>query len=214
MSGRFCDVVEDSTPPDFECVVLDADLPIFQVKKLEGVLAYVRVLSGKLPALMRNVLVDTWGNLLGRPEKGAFMPSAANLVIPAGRSYPVTLLASLPPLATLRPYLRNALLPAHDLDPAALPVALGGLPQDFRAVAGRLVSAPRSTPVEVDPMALWEAGQKAQEAGLHRAIALGDVVANNKPSLAVEHILTALTDEIEDVRFAAAYRLRSVLDEV
>ncbi len=125
----------------FECTVLDADEAPFRVQQRWGVVVYVRVISGTLPATLPNILIAPYGWLIARPATGAFAPVAASLSVPAGRTYAVTMLARLPPLAGMRPYLRGGLHPPTDLDPMAVPVALEGLPDGFRAIAGKLQAA-------------------------------------------------------------------------
>lgn len=208
---------------DFECAVLDADLPVFSIKRLEGILVYVRLLSGSLSSPMTNVVVDNSGDLLGRPDKGVFAPTRAQLRVPAGRTYQVVLLASLPTIGTMRQYLRHALWPPAGLDPEARPVALAGLPLHFRATSGRLVSsssrpseAMASMPTTRD---LWEAESRVVAESRHRAMALFGVwrlyptVPVIQSLLAargnefIETLLEALRDEIEEVRMAAAHAL-------
>src|SRR5260370_22483849 len=95
----------------FECTVLDADEAPFRVQQRWGVVVYVRVISGTLPAALPNILIGPYAWLIARPAKGAFAPVAATLSVPAGRTYSVTTLASLPLLAGMRTYLRGSLPP-------------------------------------------------------------------------------------------------------
>lgn len=205
-----------STPPVFVARVLDADAAPLIVKGRAGVIVYVQVVVGTLPSAVRNVLVrtDSWpwvGTLYGRPEKGAFAPTAARLAVPAGRTYPVAVLASLPALGTMRPYLRAGLNPPPHLDPTAVPVALEGLPRHFRATAGQLsaMGAPGGR-TEVDRHALTAQLQRITTEAQVAAMALPSAQRGADPHHApeVERILDALGDEREAVRDAAAYRLQ------
>ncbi len=206
-----------SAPPAFVAEVLDADAAPLIVKGRAGVIVYVRMLIGTLPSAMRNVLVraDGWpwvSTLYGRPDKGAFTPTAARLTVPAGRTYSVTVLASLPAFGTMRPYLRAGLNPPPQLDPAAEPVALEGLPRHFRATAGQLsaVGEPGGR-TAVDQQALSAQLQRMTMEALYALLQLlpppGGEVTHNATE--VERLLDALGDEREPVRDAAAGHLRS-----
>jgi hypothetical protein len=103
---------EDRASEGFTCELLDADLPYYYIKGYRGIIVYVRLSSGSLPPVTTNVLIDESADLRGRPAKGAFAPVPARLTVRAGRHYPVALLARLPTLAEMRPYLlaRSCLL--------------------------------------------------------------------------------------------------------
>jgi hypothetical protein len=205
-----------STPPAFVAGVLDADAAPLIIKGCAGVVVYVHVLTGALPSAVRNVLVRTDGwpwvsTLYGRPEKGAFAPTAARLTVSAGRTYPVTVLASLPALGMMRPYLRAGLNPPPQLDPAAIPVALEGLPRHFRATAGELSAVGASGDrTEVDQQELLAQLQRRTNEALLAAWQLrpppGGEVTHHATE--VERVLDALGDERETVRDAAANYLR------
>src|SRR5260370_34931223 len=90
----------------FECTVLDADEAPFRVQQRWGVVVYVRVISGTLPATLPNILIAPYGWLIARPATGAFAPVAASLSVPPGPTHPSTTLARLRPRPGLGPSLR------------------------------------------------------------------------------------------------------------
>jgi hypothetical protein len=193
----------------FECTVLDADEAPLRVQQRWGVVVYVRVISGTLPATLPNILIAPYGWLIARPAKGAFAPVAASLSVPAGRTYAVTMLARLPPLAGMRPYLRGGLHPPTDLDPMAVPVALEGLPDGFRAIAGKLQAASKRRDVVAPTReALAIQLNHIRQAASTRSMALRNHVAQSTTDTAIEQLLEALADEIADVRETAAHALQ------
>lgn len=198
----------------FDCDVLDSDEASLVVKQRLGQIIYVQVLSGSLPSYLSNVLVHSYGSwphhtLIGRPAAGAFRPTPAELSVPAGRTYTVTVLASLSPLGKIRPYLREALDPPARLAPTAVPVAVEGFPYGygFRTLAGRLRVAPGSS-TESDLEARLTDMRQLQTEAIFRAMAIRRQVAQSKPGVAIDLLLGALEDEAEHVRGMAAYDLR------
>jgi hypothetical protein len=197
---------ESSTSADFTCAVLDADEAVLHIKGRAGPIVYVRPLSGRLPSYVPNVLISEYWYLYGRPAKGTFNPTPADLTVPAGRVYAVTLLATLPPLASMRPYLRAGLNPPADIDPEAVPVALEGLPWRFRATAGSLVSVrdPKRGGVP-DREELIALAKQLQHDALEEGHALWLMSRRQQAGDTVERLLEALGDERRDVRDAAAH---------
>lgn len=197
----------------FACALLDADEAGFAVKGRGGSIAYVRLLSGTLPPRMRNVLVhsyvpSTWIALHGRPEKGGFVPLRATLTVPEGRSYAVTVLATLPGLDGMRPYLRAGLNPPPGIEPGAIPMALEGLPREFRATSGQLTSAGKTEPEgSYDHEALWARLNQLQREALGRAAEVAALTRQYGRDAPVEPILQALSDEMFNVRNTAAHHM-------
>jgi hypothetical protein len=64
--------LEDSVSAGFTCELLDTDLPYYFGKGYAGIIVYVRLLSGTLPAITSNVLIDESADLRGRPAKAPF----------------------------------------------------------------------------------------------------------------------------------------------
>lgn len=199
----------------FACAVLDADEAPFLVQRRHGVVVYVRVSSGTLPATLTNVLIDPYGRLRARPAKGAFAPVAAMLSVPAGRIYSVAVLACLPPLAEMRPYLRGGLRPPPHLDPMAVPVALEGLPDGFRAVAGTLVAVPESGDAAPPSReALAKRRHHMPVVAAMRSMDLRQYIARSDSVSAIARVIEALDDELADVRESAALALRPFAAQV
>lgn len=200
----------------FACRLLDADEAGFVVKGRSGVIVYVRPISGTLPSPMRNVLVHSyapmpWITLHGRPEKGAFVPLRATLTVPAGRSYAVTVLATLPDLDGMRPYLRVGLNPAPDIELGAIPMVLEGLPRDFRATSGQLTSAGEAEPDgEFDHENLWAHTMQLQQDALGRAMEVAALIRRYRGDVPIEPILRTLSDEASNVRDAAAHHVSQI----
>jgi hypothetical protein len=209
--------MEDSVSEGFTCELLDTDLPYYFSKGYAGIIVYVRLLSGTLPAITSNVLIDESADLRGRPAKGSFSPIHAQLTLASGRNYHVALLARLPTLAEMRPYLRSALMPPPNLDMAAIPLVLGGLPLHFRAISGRLESSGAEKYSESDlqrlAVELWIAAEQVRREGYQRRFTLLGPGRLGKP-VTKEEVLEALDDEFDDMRLAAAYAIGSVADQL
>jgi len=173
---------------------------------------------------MTNVLVNEYGGLVGRPDRGTFSPTRALLTVPAGRQYHVVVLASLPQIGAMRPYLRRALSPPLDLDPTTHLVVLGGLPVHFRATAGQLVTAP-TAPEGLAPVALtrhalshelWATVTDVRDQGQLRGLVMYLPPGRPTRFLSVhelyaqmgdtfrERLLEGLGDELEEVREQSA----------
>ncbi len=209
-----------SMPPMFEAGVLDADSASFSMKRHSGVIVYVRLLVGTLPSYTADVLVrfeSYLGNtLIGRPGQDGFKPTRARLTMPAGRSYLVTVLATLPALNNMRPHLAAGLEPAPDMDAAAVPVALEGLPirygTHFRPTAGTLVSL--GEPGDGHGAEWEELLARSHHSSWFdlyaRVASLRDLDGSNGDARTVDRILEALGDESEEVRLTAAYSIRTV----
>lgn len=200
---------ESSTSADFTCAILDADKAVLHIKGRAGPIVYVRPLSGTLPSYVPNVLVGEYWYLYGRPAKGAFNPTPADLTVPSGRVYPVTLLATLPPLARMRPYLRAGLNPPPSIDLEAVPVALEGLPWRFRATAGSLVSVrdPKRSSVP-DREELIALAKQLQHDALEEDHTLWLMSRQQQTGSTLEKLLEALGDERQDLRDAAAHLIQ------
>lgn len=209
------DVIRDGAPimEPFVCMLLDADDAGFVVKGRGASIAYARLLSGTLPPRMRSVLVHSdapfpWITLHGRPEKGGFVPLRATLTVPEGRSYAVTVLATLPDLDGMRPYLRAGLNPPPGIEQGAIPLALEGLPREFRATSGQLTSAGDAEPEgSYDRETLWAHLMRLQQEALGRAMEVATLTRRYGRDAPVEPILHALSDEMFDVRDAAAHHM-------
>jgi hypothetical protein len=202
----------------FTCELLDTDLPYYYIQGYRGIIVYVRLLSGTLPLVTSNVLIDQSADLRGRPAtKGAVTPILARLTLHTDRSYSVALLARLPTLAEMRPYLRSALMPSPDLDMTAIPVVLGGLPLHFRAIAGRVESSAAEKYSESDlqrlSIDLYMAAEQVRREGYQRRFALLGPGRLGKP-VTKEEVLEALDDEFDDMRVAAAYAIGTVADQL
>jgi HEAT repeat protein len=209
--------IEDSVSEGFTCELLDTDLPYYFSKGYAGIVVYVRLLSGTLPAITSNVLIDESADLRGRPAKGSFFPIPAQLTLASGRNYHVALLARLPTLAEMRLYLRSARMPPPNLDMAAIPLVLAGLPLHFRAISGRLESSGAEKYSEPDlqrlAIDLWIAAEQVRREGYQRRFALLGPGRLGKP-VTKEEVLEALDDEFDGMRTAAAYALGTVADQL
>lgn len=203
---------------DFAAEVLGMDWheTKLTIKGRHGAIMYVRSVRGALPSLIRNALVGKYygasGSLYGRPAPGDFAPVLATLTFPAGRVYPVTLLATLPSLDTMRPYLKRGLTPPPDIEPTALPVAIEGIPRGFRATGARLVSR-HADETETDNDALEALRREAMQHPDMRKAAINILSALGKDA-PFDRLINALYDEAEDVRKSASYSLAPLASEL
>lgn len=203
---------------DFAAEVLAMDWreTSLTIKGRYGVIMYVRPEHGLLPSLVRGVLVGeynwAYGSLYGRPARGEFAPALATLLFPVGREYPVTLLATLPSLDTMRPYLKGGLTPPPEIDPTAQPVAIEGVPHGFRATGARLVSRQAEEP-ETDGDILEALRRDARQHPDVRKAAINILSALGKDA-PLDRLIDALYDEAEDVRKSASYTLLPLAAEL
>lgn len=199
-----------------EVLAMDWHETVLTIKGRRGAIMYVRPERGVLPSLVRSVLVGehywVYGSLYGRPARGEFSPELATLVFPVGREYPVTLLATLPMLDTMRPYLRGGLTPPPDIGPAAWPVAIEGIPRGFRATGARLISK-QVDEIETDDDLLEALRREAQQHPDVRKAAINILSALGKDA-PLDQIIDALYDEDEDVRKSASYTLSPLAAEL
>jgi hypothetical protein len=195
--------------PGFECLVVGIDEAEFKILRHWGEVVYVRVLRGVLPSRLSNVLVNSESRgyyrwLFGRPRKGEFTPTPVTLVMPSRRAYRLTLLAALPSLADLRPYLRSGLRPPDDLDPRAVPVAIESFAPYVNTFANRF------RPLDGHLFGGWEPikGAEVQREGIpwDRVWAMR-ALDGRSDAAAITTLIEALHDEIELVRGIAAYSL-------
>ena len=204
-------------PPVFECAIVETDEAHLRVKQRTGGILYARLLRGRLPDPLCNVLVQNTGwsggrfqRLLGRPVRDLFRPMRAMLSLPSGRDYHVNLLATLPPLADMRPHLRSGLRPPPNLDIHGLiPLAVEGLGQDpwawdFRVTSGILRGMTREPLTSEEFYDLWA---RVEEETSTRRWSIRHMPSPLKPEH-VERILTGLHDEMGDVRISAAYTIK------
>ncbi len=203
---------------DFAAEVLAMDWhdTRLEIKGRHGAIMYVRPLRGVLPSLIRNVLVGkhhwAYGSLYGRPTLDEFTPAPAMLMFPIGRVYPVTLLAALPPLDNMRPNLRNGLTPPPDIESTAQPVAIEGLPENFRATGAQLVSR-QVDEAETDDDSLEALHREAMQHPDVRKAAINILSALGK-NAPFDRLIDALYDEVEDVRTSASYTLMPLAPEL
>jgi HEAT repeat protein len=203
---------------DFAAQVLAMDWhdTRLEIKGRHGTIMYVRPLSGALPSLIRNVLVGKhhWacGSLYGRPTPDEFTPAPAMLKFPIGRVYPVTLLAALPVLDSMRPNLRKGLTPPPDIESTAQPVAIEGLPENFRATGAQLVSR-QVDEAERDDDSLEALHREAMQHSDVRKAAINILSALGK-NAPFDRLIDALYDEVEDVRTSASYTLVPLAPEL
>ncbi len=186
------------------------------IKGRHGTIMYVRPLRGALPSLIRNVLVGkhhwAYGSLYGRPTPDESTPAPAMLMFPIGPVYPVTLLAALPPLDNMRPNLRNGLTPPPEIESTAQPIAIEGLPENFRATGAQLVSR-QVNEAETDDDSLKALRREAMRHPDMRKAAINILSALGKDA-PLSRLIDALYDEIEDVRTSASHTLMPLAPEL
>ena len=134
----------------------------------------------------------------------------ALLSLPNGRAYPVNVLAALPPFANMRPHLRSGLRPPPGLDVRDLiPIAVEGLGPDpwswdFRVTSGVLHG---TTDIPLTRDDFHDGWVRAESDTDVRRRSLRRLPVQLDPEH-IEHIFTALYDEMGDVRRSAAYEIK------
>jgi len=108
-------------------------------------------------------------------------------------------------------------MPPPNLDTAAIPVVLGGLPLHFRAISGRVESSAAEKYSESDLQRLaadlWIAAEQVRREGYQRRSALLGPASRGKV-VTKEEVIEALDDEFDDMRTSAAYALGTVADRL
>lgn len=220
-------LVQEEDSPRFVCDVIDADELSFGVKGHFGLVVYIRRTEGVLPPLITNFVAGK-----ARPTTRYVVFTPARLVVPAGRTYHVRVLAVLPPMSAMRPYLRSHLRPPSELASDVQPVILEGLEMlsRFRPREGQLIAegAPvtegddgtvssrrqRRKALEDFRGVLFNYLRNLDSAGQQRAYTLREAARRQAPEVAAKMLYEALRDEDEHVRSTAAYWLRTVANQI
>lgn len=221
--------------PLFVCDVIDADESSLKVNGRYGLVIYVRLVTGVLPSSIRNFVAGK-----ARLEPGAFAPTSARLTAPAGRTYDVVLLATLPPLHAMRPALRGQMRPPASITSDAQPVVLEGLPRHemFRPRHSLLVAtgAPETSMrdegaehtalshrqrrklARLDREFIYLRERQLQNKILHastlRSVALQTAVRERPTDVVAKMLLEALEDENSMVRGTAANLMQHVVTQL
>ena len=112
----------------------------------------------------------------------------------------------------MRPNLRKGLTPPPDTESTAQPVAIEGLPENFRATGAQLVSR-QVDEAETDDDSLEALHRQAMQHPDVRKAAINILSALGK-NAPFDRLIDALYDEVEDVRTSASYALVPLAPEL
>lgn len=202
-----------------------------------GPIVYVRLISGALPSPIAAIQGPTsypHNASLAHIAAGAFAPATARLKLARGRVYETTLLGSFQPLNEMEPSMRAVLRPTCHVSPDARPVILESMLTPYTAfrprqaqLIGYVKDAQSTAPVRrthskrrarvrdaVAGIELMERYRALQNEITLRQITVGGLIQQLGPDAAIQPLLSALNDEIHQVRETAAYQLGRLANRI